>query len=260
MLALKLFLVPSFLAIISLAGRRWGPGVAGWLAGFPVVTGPILLLLGLERGPDFAASAAQASLSGATAIVSFTVTYAWVCTRMGWAPSLIAGLGAWFTAALLLAQLPPTLFVSLPVALLTLFVAPSLFPKVAERSGDLPHPANALPHQELLLRVIAGAVLTLLVTGVAASVGPGWSGLLGVFPLMATILAAFSQRASGAPFAVVLLRGMLSGLYAFVAFTFAAAWLLPIYGVGPSFAVALALALITHALARTLPSFYLRRA
>jgi len=29
MLALKLLLVPSFLALLSLAGRRWGPSVAG---------------------------------------------------------------------------------------------------------------------------------------------------------------------------------------------------------------------------------------
>jgi hypothetical protein len=44
MLALKLLLVPMFLALVSMAGKRWGPAIAGWLAGFPIVAGPILWL------------------------------------------------------------------------------------------------------------------------------------------------------------------------------------------------------------------------
>ena len=51
LLALKLLLVPALLAAISMAGKRWGPGVAGWLAGFPSLTGPILFFLAIERGP-----------------------------------------------------------------------------------------------------------------------------------------------------------------------------------------------------------------
>lgn len=50
MLALKLALVPAFLAALTMAGRMWGPSVAGWLAGLPVVAGPIVLLLALARG------------------------------------------------------------------------------------------------------------------------------------------------------------------------------------------------------------------
>ena len=51
MLALKLLLVPCFLLLVSLAGRRWGAHVVGWLAGLPVVAGPILYFLALEQGP-----------------------------------------------------------------------------------------------------------------------------------------------------------------------------------------------------------------
>ena len=79
MLALKLLLVPAFLALISLAGRRWGPEVAGWLAGFPVLTGPILFLLALENGPVFAAAAATVSLSAVSGAVAFGLCYARVC-------------------------------------------------------------------------------------------------------------------------------------------------------------------------------------
>lgn len=41
MLLLKLFLVPDFLLLLSLGGKRCRPSVANWLAGLPVVTGPI---------------------------------------------------------------------------------------------------------------------------------------------------------------------------------------------------------------------------
>jgi hypothetical protein len=38
MLALKLALVPAFLAALTFAGRVWRPSVAGWLAGLPVAS------------------------------------------------------------------------------------------------------------------------------------------------------------------------------------------------------------------------------
>jgi chromate transport protein ChrA len=50
-LILKLLLIPGFLLLISLAGKRWGPSVAGWLSGLPVVVGPILFFLAIEQGP-----------------------------------------------------------------------------------------------------------------------------------------------------------------------------------------------------------------
>ena len=65
MLALKLFLVPACLALLSLAARAWGPRIAGWLAGLPIVAGPILFFLALERGTAFGAQAAGAALGAA---------------------------------------------------------------------------------------------------------------------------------------------------------------------------------------------------
>lgn len=58
LLALKLMLVPSLTAGITLSGRRWGPSVAGWLSAFPVVGGPILFFIAIEQGPAFASAAA----------------------------------------------------------------------------------------------------------------------------------------------------------------------------------------------------------
>lgn len=238
MLALKLLLVPTFLLLLSLAGRRWGPAVAGWLAGLPVLTGPILFLLALEKGPAFAAAAATVSLSAVFGAVALIVTYARVCARNPPGISLLYGLVVWCCAALLLTSLPLTNFISLGIALLALAIAPRLFPRIAA-----PILIARLPKWELPLRMLAGAAVTLAVTSLATAIGPSWSGMFAVFPVITSVLSVFSQRASGPAFTVTLLRAMIWGLYALTSFCLALAMLLPQRGVVVSFAGATAVAL-----------------
>jgi hypothetical protein len=42
-LAPKLVLTPLLVAMASLAGRRWGPLLSGWLVALPLTSGPIVL-------------------------------------------------------------------------------------------------------------------------------------------------------------------------------------------------------------------------
>lgn len=238
MLAVKLLLVPAFLLLISLAGRRWGPAVAGWLAGLPVLVGPILFLLALEHGPVFTAAAATVSLSAVFGAVAFIVTYARACARASPALSLTAGLAVWCCAALLLTSLPLSNAVSLGIALLALLVAPKLFPRIRA-----PILATRLPKWELPLRMLAGAGITLAVTTFAGAIGPAWSGMFAVFPVITIVLSVFSHRASGPAFAATLLRAMIWGMYALASFCFALALLLPRQGIAVSFLAAIALAI-----------------
>lgn len=241
MLALKLFLVPAFLLLISLAGRRWGPAVAGRLAGLPVLTGPILFLLALENGSVFAAAAATVSLSAVFGAVAFILTYARVCAHRSPLLSLLAGLCVWFCAALLLTRLALTNFISLGIALLSLVLAPKLFPRISA-----PILTAALPKWELPLRMLAGAAITLAVTSLAAAIGPSWSGMFAVFPVITIVLAVFSHRASGPAFAATLLRAMIWGLYSLASFCLALALLLPQQGVTVSFLAAIAVAVLVQ--------------
>ena len=241
MLALKLFLVPAFLLLISLAGKRWGPEVAGWLAGFPVLTGPILFLLALENGPGYSAAAATVSLSAVSGAVAFILTYARVCARRSPGLSLLSGLASWGAAALLLTWLPLTPLVSLCIALPSLVLAPNLFPRVSA-----PISSTALPKWELPLRMLAGAALTLAVTSLAEAIGSSWSGMLAVFPVIGSVLAVFSHRASGPAFATTLLKAMIWGLYALTSFCLALAILLPHQGVAVSFLAATAVAIVVQ--------------
>jgi hypothetical protein len=61
-----------------------GPAIAGWLSGFPVVTGPILLLIAIEHGPLFASNAAAWALSAVLANVCFSIGYSWAAVRYPW--------------------------------------------------------------------------------------------------------------------------------------------------------------------------------
>jgi hypothetical protein len=62
--AFKLALVPFFILALSLAGRRWGTAVSGWLVALPVVAGPIVFFIGMEQGEAFAAGAADLLCNG----------------------------------------------------------------------------------------------------------------------------------------------------------------------------------------------------
>src|SRR5207248_1789769 len=46
-LLLKLILTPLLIGIASLAGRRWGPQVSGWLIGLPFTSAPVTFFLAL---------------------------------------------------------------------------------------------------------------------------------------------------------------------------------------------------------------------
>ena len=58
MLLLKLTIVPLFIALVTLAGKRWGTRLAGILGGLPVIAGPIVVILALEQGQAFGVQAA----------------------------------------------------------------------------------------------------------------------------------------------------------------------------------------------------------
>ncbi|WP_426125618.1 hypothetical protein [Pararhizobium sp. PWRC1-1] len=222
MLLLKLTLVPFFLFAVSMAAVRWGPGVAGWLAGLPIVAGPILYLLVLEQGAVFGVGAAAAALSAIFASEAFNLAYAWTCRWYHYCIAAVMGMAAWFIAAIGLTSLPGTPAVALGAALLGVVFAQTFLPRTNAASKVI-----SITRTDLAMRMIAGAVLTLAVTMLSASLGAQWSGVLTVFPLLGLILSVSSQRAYGPDFVVRLLRGMVLGRFSFAAFCLCLIWMLP---------------------------------
>ena len=237
-LTLKLFLVPSLICAITLAGRRWGPAVAGWLSGFPIVSAPVLFFIAVEQGTEFAGNAAAATLSCVPAVLLFSTTYAWLATRANWMTSLAGALLAYFAGVVVLYLIAPPVYVSAPLVYAIVWFAPRFFPAMQE--------VSALPTfrgTELVLRMLAGAALVLALTYFAADLGPKLSGLFAMFPVLGIVLAVFSHRQAGAAFTIRLLRGMVFGFYAFTSFCLVVALTIVPLGIGIAFALALATAL-----------------
>jgi len=153
------------------------------------------------------------------------------------------GLLAWLGSAAALAAFP----FGLPWAALLALLAATGGPLLLPPSAESDQPAAPLPRTELGARMVAGALLVVAVTAIAASVGTRWAGLWAMFPVLGTVLGVFSLRRSGPLFVARLFQGMFRGFYSFTAFCVAAALLLPVVSSGVAFGTAVAVALAVQA-------------
>ena len=244
--ALKLFLVPLLIWLVTLAGRRWGPAVAGWLSAFPIVAGPILFALTLEQGAAFAARAAEGTLLAVVAILVFSLAYAWASARFGVAGSMALALLAWAASVAALQALRPPLAACFIVVWCALLLTGRLFPAVLAAT------AAGARRNDLPWRMLAAAALVLAVTAGAAHLGARLSGFFAMFPVMSTVLVGFAHAGSGRDSAVSLLRGMVAGYFGFSVFCVILSMQLREGGVGMAFVLALGCALAVHLIARRL--------
>ena len=244
-LVIKLLLVPSLLATVTLAARRWGSGVAGWLGGFPIVAGPILLVVTLEQGSAFGARAAAAALAGVAPTMLFLVLYAYLSARCRWWQTVVLGYLGWAGAVALLFRAPAGVGVAAAIggaglALALVLVRPPGGPAQLQRPNRLELPA----------RMLVGVLLTFVSSGLAAAFGPQLAGYAAIFPLVASIVASFSHALHGRDSALRFLAGMTRGMWSVGLFCLVLALLLPRATVAVSFAAALAATATLHALSR----------
>ena len=245
-LALKVLLAPVLVVGSTLAGRRWGPAVAGTLVTLPVVAGPVLLVTRLEQGAAFGARAAEAALLGLVSLALFATVFARLSRRAGWVATLVASWAVVLVADVALAEVR----VPAPLALVLVVAAASVGARLLPAA---PHPAAAPdgvaavapapPWWDLPARAVATAVLVLVVTGAAAGLGPSRTGVLAPFPIAISVVGAFVLAQRGPAAAVETMRGVLRGLGGFATFCCVVALLTPRAPVWVTFTVALAAAL-----------------
>src|SRR5262245_5315529 len=173
-LPLKVVLTPALIGAASLAGRRWGPAVSGWLVGLPFTSGPVALFLALDQGPGFAASVATGTLLGTAAQAAFAIAYARVAPRAAWPASVAVGAVAFFAVGLALRRLAPPLAAAALIALAVLVAALAMMPRSAAAAG----PAVARPAWDLPARMILATAIVLALTTLAPALGPLLTGLL----------------------------------------------------------------------------------
>ncbi|HEY7834721.1 MAG TPA: hypothetical protein VIG30_14200 [Ktedonobacterales bacterium] len=280
-LVLKLVLTPALIGMASLAGRRWGPAVSGWLIGLPFTSGPILFFLALNRGTGFAAAAAAGTLTGTLSQVAFCLSYAWVATwRHSWPVALALALLAFgaMTTALRFVALggyrastgrPPdaaTTLLLLAVVMAALAVGLRVMPGTTPLPRGAGGPEKTLPtgadrevrllpgvggagvksvppRWDLPARMVLATVFVLALTASAPALGAQLTGLLAPFPLYASILTVFAHQQQGPVAAAGVLRGLLLGLFSFAGFCVVLAILLAPAGIATAFGAAIALAL-----------------
>lgn len=240
-LVIKLTLLPVLIGLVSLAGRRWGPTVTGWLVALPLTSGPVVLFLALEQGSSFAARAAQGNLLGIISLAAFCLVYSLLSRGNGWLPCVAVSWAAFFALTFALNGLKIPLlaefFADVIVLAVVLWLLPGNIAGVA--------PSNP-PAWEIPIRMLAATAVVVTITGVAHSLGPRLSGLLTPFPVAATILGGFTHHFEGAAAAVRLFRGMLAGLFAFAVFFLMLAVTLGPWGLAASFGAASLSALLLH--------------
>jgi len=241
-MAAKLLLAPLCVVGVSLAGRRWGMGMAGVLGGLPVVAGPILLVETLLHGPPFGAGAAAGALLALAPLTAFVVVFGRATGRLGPIACAFCGWSAFLLGVLILSfvQPPPDLsliFVGACFALGLRLLPPA---EEAVAAGAAP------PRWDLPARAGAALLLVLGLTAVSGALGPHLSGLLAPFPIITSVLAIFTYAHAGVDQVALLLRNFLLGFYGFAAFCFVLAISLPDLSTAAAFGAATAAALIVQ--------------
>jgi len=243
LLILKLTIVPLALLIFGIVERLHGPRVAGWLAGFPIVGGPLLVFVTLEQGTDFGSQAALGAYFGLVPWLAFTATYAWCSRFWSWWGCILASFTVWTVLAFAAVTLQggPRWLEILPFAILVAAVC--LYPRGEPSDEEREHVWWGLP-----ARALAGAALTVAISQFASALGTRWSGIFTTFPIMGSIIAISSHVQYGRHAVQEVVAGMSIGLASVAAFCFAVYLLLETTGIWTAFGVALAISTTTHAL------------
>jgi len=239
-LVLKLILAPVIIGSASLAGRRWGSAVSGWIVGMPLTSGPVIFILAISHDAAFAANAALGVLSGGLSLVAYALTYAWLATRFRWQVAI--------TGSLLVFGISTSLLQNFTLPLLPIFIIVSaailigirLMPKDVVIKADETKPGR----WDIPVRILIGTSFILLLTGIAPFIGPRLTGLLTTIPMYITILTIFAHRNQGPAAAAHVLRGLLYGMFAFTGFFITLSLLIGQVSLAAAFGAAILVVLI----------------
>ena len=232
-LVLKLILAPLIIGSASLAGRRWGPAVSGWIVGMPLTSGPVVFFVALSHGVTFAESSVLGVLSGGISLVLYALTYAWVATRFPWYVALAGSFFIFSLSTLFLQGVTIPLWFIVPILILAIVMGLTFMPKGEVEPGE-----SKLSQWDIPVRILIGTSFILLITGIASFIGSRLTGLLTTIPLYVTILSIFAHRDYGPAAAAHVLHGLLYGMFAFTGFFLVLNLLIEKTSLGISFGLA----------------------
>jgi hypothetical protein len=241
--AVKVAVTPLLIGGASLAGRRWGHRVGGWLVGLPLTSGPVAFFLANDQGTNFAANAAVGMLAGTISQVAFALAYRTIA-RSGWLAPVAAGCAAFAATTMGLSYLSWAALPTFALVIATL-VAGYAWTRRPSRSMHSAIAAANPPRWDIPLRMVVATAVVLVITAVAPIIGAHLAGLLSPFPVFGVVLAVFTHHTHGSAAATAVLDGLVVGLAAPAVFFLILALSLPSLGL-VAFAVAAVAALLTQ--------------
>lgn len=246
----KIVVTPLLVGLMSLAARVWGPTIGGLIMGLPWMTGPILYFFAIEKGEAYAARVAIGVELGAASIGAWAVTYALMARRFSWPWCLAAALIVFAALALLWREIDVGLVPAAAMAVAGLLGGYFAIPRPTAPDGP-----RSLPWWDIPMRMLATAVLVAIIVATSDVLGEQLSGVVSTYPVIATVVGAFTHHRWGVNALVRLFRAVLLSLIGFVAFFLVVGLLLPTIGILPAFgaaaATAVASSLLLIILART---------
>jgi hypothetical protein len=237
--ALKLILAPIIIGSASLAGRKWGPAVSGWIVGMPLTSGPVIFFVALANGKAFAATASLGVLSGGLSLVAYALTYSWLAVKFPWWVSISGSLLVFSICTTVLQNYTFPLWIAFALVCAALVVGLRCMPKDKAEKGNDEKPG----FWDIPSRIFIGTSFILLLTGIAPYIGSRLTGLLTTIPLYVTILTIFAHRTQGPAAAAHVQRGLLYGMFAFTGFFITLSLLLETVNLGTAFGAAVLSAL-----------------
>jgi hypothetical protein len=216
-------------------GERWG----GLLMGLPISTALTILYCLWERGPQYAAGAAQAGLLGLGATVAFAVTTAWCMNRSRrLALAVAAGAVTYVMAALLVRSVGDGL-TSLSVLLSLGLIAAShrAVRGLRGRAGGCVARRGLSRSWKLLLRTAIPVACLTAILVLTRNAEARWAGLFGTFPCTILAVLVVANLEAGPDAAVELLRTYPLGNCSTLAFLAVFALLTPVLGPVAGYAV-----------------------
>jgi hypothetical protein len=196
-------LAPLLVALATLVARRWGPKIGGIVIGLPLSTGPIFLFLAIDQGLDFAARACVGILFGLVGLAGFALVYTAVSRHAGWAVSLMVSAVAYFVVSGAVNSLAPNGVIGAGLAAYAALLLVASLIKRPQAGATKP----ASLWWDIWFRVITAAALTLAITTAAARLGPTFSGIVGTYPVVTTVIMTFTHHQFGREVAIAMLRG-----------------------------------------------------
>jgi len=181
LLLLKASLVAAVVVAATMAAERTGPFWGALITSLPVSIGPIYIVMATELPASFISRGLLSSLATNVATTCFLTVAALAATRTTPAATVALAIGAWIATALLIHQIDWPAWGAAAINAMALGIALS-----ALRLWTRPGVAAPAPRRwfDLPLRALLVGALTLVLALAGAALGPKYSGILAITPVV----------------------------------------------------------------------------